>query len=172
MMKTRPLLIGFLLSLFAAIAWFVPPFPLFTIIVLLAWLVVPVIVVVFACLWLGWRRGRTVEWVMPVFKGLLIAVVFFLLLIPVNRQIFILARNDAFNFPKVIGPKLEEYRALHGAYPLALQELSHPPSLPRMMSGQSYHSDGLSYSFRFNDQALFGMLNTFESSSMDWEGEF
>ncbi|MEN3941184.1 hypothetical protein WJU23_07815 [Prosthecobacter sp. SYSU 5D2] len=171
-MKTRLFWIALLLSLFAILAWFIPPFPLFMTIVLLGALLLPVLVFAFICLWLGWRRGRTVEWVMPVLHALLIAFAFSVVLVPVNRQIFRLARDDAMAFPDRLSPLLEEYRTKHGTYPRDLKELPNPPSLPRMMSAESYQSDGQSYSFRFNDQALFGMLNTFENSSMEWEGEF
>lgn len=140
-----------ILTVFAAMAWFIKPWVLILTTGFLMLLTLPVGIATCVCLWIGWRRGRLYPFVVPTIRGLLFLGGFLLLLIPVNRFIYHQAVDAAKAFPPILIPHLENYKNLHGGYPSHLSALRGLPSLPRLLDEDSYHLYKDTYSFSFTD---------------------
>jgi len=168
-MNGRFILAGVIVVLFAVAVWFADPFSLILFAVVpLLWIGLPAVLIACFLLLVAIRTGRSRRPALTILSAVGGFACLVGLAIPSNHFVQEWAVSAAKAFPARVAPQLEAYRQAHGAYPTSLDQLPSKPSVPRLMRGFGYRSDGQSYSFMFPQPG--GLIDTwnYDSETQTW----
>ncbi len=159
-----PIIAVVFVACFIVVVWFMDPFILIMLGILVAWIGIPTLLVA-GILWLfAFHYARSNRPALTILSIVATFGCFVGLAIPSNRFVQQRAVGAAKDYPSRVAPMLEAYRSTHGAYPTNLAQLPTKPSLPHLLrSPFGYRSDGSGYSFSFPQPG--GLIDTWEFSS-------
>lgn len=167
-LKLKLLLVGtpLAIALLSVIVWFADPFDVQVVMAISVMQAIPSLIA--GIIWLLVAKVKKLSLRQPVILliGMTVIPLTAWQIKTANHWVHEQATEEAKAYPKQITPFLEEYKQLHGIYPKNLEELpSHPP-LPRLLRNPyGYRSDGLRYSFSFDQPG--GLIDTWNYSSAD-----
>lgn len=168
-MTTRwPVSIALIVAAFAAIVWWTEPFLLLLFGIITLWVSLPMALLAAVLLWYANKTGFPRPAALTLLYVTLGLVCFVGLAIPTNYFVQEYAVAVAKAYPARVAPLLEAYRQAHGAYPTNLDQLPSKPSLPGLMRGFGYHSDGRSYYFSFPQPGGLIDVWSFDSRTGTW----
>ncbi|MEO5913535.1 MAG: hypothetical protein ABIS50_04840 [Luteolibacter sp.] len=164
-MNDRYLIVAAVVAVFAAVVWFMDPFILSMLgFMALFWIGIPVSLFGVVSLIVARRIGSSFRPGLTILSIVTAFGCFVGLAIPTCRFVQQRGIAAAKEYPAQVAPLLEVYRQAHGAYPTSLDQLPAKPVVPRFLRrSNSYHSDGVSYSFSFVSQG--SIMDSWEYSS-------